>query len=712
MDMILDFARSNAKILARISGGAQSLRGSCQSDEGDAWETGSIFKFSSATEKRRTKFVFDDEITAAAPYRKVSKRIPMSEGPMVGCSKALSKSPPMSSPTEETESHSFERTRTLSRSTGGVSTLTDPFADSRDSMSTNTSDHEPITAEQSIITQGIGDGDDIFGAISTRNHTRLQTFIDSDIDLSIRNQNGHSALSEAVHLGDIEACRMLILGRAGPEAQCHAKTCKHARPIHIAAMLNCTAVMQVLLDHGAKIGGVSDERRNALHWAAEHNSPDAGLFLIAAGLDHAAPDLYGDTPLHIAVTHRSTAFIRAYLTNNKVEASTMLEWRNAAYKTPVHLAVESGGVDGLQVLLEFGARIDLSDPNNATLLHYAARRSCHEAVHILVSRGLDVNARDRKGQTPLHYAVLSDFDATRTIRVLLDLGADLEAKQQSCIHVLRSIPNKQVPIMDAAGDVQQEGRWKKHKQQRPTTRIEGLIGRTPLLLAALSAPAPVVRCLIEAGAQLGVTSACGCGALALAKRNKDLSVFTLLMEALHIGRDYSPFPVQVLNVAVASGQEFIQIFNAALSALGLKTTQHGVRSGIASGVISRSSEGSCSYNDCSIPHIKAALAACDQAGISVHTRYQRLSALDRAIHCWQEGQEAMLELLLGQESGKEALAAIERAQALLRKRSQVVEGCVDPKYHDTYRLLGNKRNELIKQLADDQVKRQQHQMMV
>jgi len=97
------------------------------------------------------------------------------------------------------------------------------------------------------------DQEDIFIAVAGRDYEMLQALVDVEPDLTLRNKAGHTALSEAVHISDVKACRILIQGGAGLEARCHGKSCAGAKPIHIAAMMDSVDVMQVLLEGSAPI---------------------------------------------------------------------------------------------------------------------------------------------------------------------------------------------------------------------------------------------------------------------------------------------------------------------------------------------------------------------------------------------------------------------------------------------------------------------------
>jgi ankyrin repeat protein len=106
--------------------------------------------------------------------------------------------------------------------------------------------------------------------------------------------------------------------------------------------------------------------------------------------------------------------------------------RDKEHRTPLHVAVWSGGGRVAEILLEHGADVNVTDRSGDTPLHMAAKKLNAEACKLLLQHGADPNARERHGDTPLHVAALegsnADFtQAIATMDVLLDNGADMNA---------------------------------------------------------------------------------------------------------------------------------------------------------------------------------------------------------------------------------------------------------------------------------------------
>lgn len=127
------------------------------------------------------------------------------------------------------------------------------------------------------------------------------------------------------------------------------------------------AVVSELIEQGADIDARDTGGWAALHFAAQHDSPETALMLIRHG---AAIDIredgVGDTPLHHAAMRG---------------------------KDRVALA-----------LLDHGADVNAVNAFSATPLHEAAVGGHAKLVRALIARGADLDAGDGSGRTPLETA--------------------------------------------------------------------------------------------------------------------------------------------------------------------------------------------------------------------------------------------------------------------------------------------------------------------
>jgi len=114
-----------------------------------------------------------------------------------------------------------------------------------------------------------------------------------------------------------------------------------------------------------------------------------------------------------------------------------VEARDVNRKTPAMLAAQGGHVEAFHVLVEAGADLHAVAFRQLDLLEVAARSGNVAIVRFLLQRGLPVNGhwqpandvlRKMGHDSPLHQAV--DFGHVEVVRVLLEAGADRQAKYE------------------------------------------------------------------------------------------------------------------------------------------------------------------------------------------------------------------------------------------------------------------------------------------
>lgn len=96
-------------------------------------------------------------------------------------------------------------------------------------------------------------------------------------------------------------------------------------------------------------------------------------------------------------------------------------------------------IESFKDLIALGADVNECDCNGVTPLWLAAQQSNYEAAKILIEHGANLEARDRFGSSPLHRAIIHSKLAKddRTIKLLLDAGADIHCQNNSGITPLK-----------------------------------------------------------------------------------------------------------------------------------------------------------------------------------------------------------------------------------------------------------------------------------
>ena len=244
-----------------------------------------------------------------------------------------------------------------------------------------------------------------------------------------------------------------------------------------------TLFIGLLCGHGAVSLIAADARvadpdgTTALHWAARHDDLATADALIKAGADVKAANRYGVTPMNLAATNGSAAMIRK--------------------------------------LLDAGVDPNTANPAGETALMTAARTGKVDAVKLLLDRGATVNAMDTvRGQTGLMWAVLENH--ADVVELLLSRGADINAHTNVTI-----TKGEYVPARPAAAS----GNGIIRQRALPTPNG----GMTPLLFAIRDGNVPMMRLLLDRGADLGQSSGNHTSPLLIALLNGQVGIATELL---------------------------------------------------------------------------------------------------------------------------------------------------------------------------------------
>jgi ankyrin repeat protein len=232
-----------------------------------------------------------------------------------------------------------------------------------------------------------------------------------------------SAFSAACRVGDLAAARRLLdldpslVGESSPDAAHGGWT-----GLHAAAQGGHAAVVDLLLARGADVNArEAGDNTTALHWAAAR----ADLAIVRALLD-AGADVAGIGDVHQLDVIGWAAFFRAPGT---ADATVMDEARRAC----IDLLVERGARHHIFSAICVGDHglirsVVEDDPDAAdrrmsrfergmTALHFAIARHRYDILDLLIQLGVDVEMTDDRGQTALTMAMLqNDREAIARLR--------------------------------------------------------------------------------------------------------------------------------------------------------------------------------------------------------------------------------------------------------------------------------------------------------
>lgn len=297
-------------------------------------------------------------------------------------------------------------------------------------------------------------------AVLANDAVRARELLDEGADPSVRNRLGITPLYLAATNGSAEMLSLLLEFGADPDqALPEGET-----PLMTAARTGDVDAVEVLLDAGVRVDArESWKGQTALMWAAAENNPGAIRALVAAGAD-------------LNATSGGGAF------------------------TPFLFAVRGGHIDAVATLLELGVDVDATLPDGMSALVLAVLNAHYELASFLLEQGADPNA-DVQGWTALHQVAWSrrpnagfnlpgasptgNLDSLELVRRLVAAGADL---------------NRRMTKEPTDGNRNMLNR----------------IGSTPFLMAAKADDVPLMRLLLESGADPSIPNEDGTTALMVA----------------------------------------------------------------------------------------------------------------------------------------------------------------------------------------------------
>ena len=330
------------------------------------------------------------------------------------------------------------------------------------------------------------------------------------VSLSALMLSAQSSIVDAARGGDAAALRALL----GRKADVNATAADGTTALHWAARRDDVAMVEALLRAGAKVGATTRLGVTPLQLAATNGSVAVITRLLTAGADPntVLPD--GETVLMTASRTGAGDAVRALLDRGAdlrrkepAKGQTALMWaaaennaavvkllieRGADVKersksgsfTPFLFAVRGGHVEASMALLDAGVNVNETLPDGTSALLLAVINAHYELASALLDRGANPNA-DGQGWTALHQIAWSrrhnagfnlpgpvatgGVDSLDLVRKLVAKGADVNARQK--------------------------------KEPRDGNRnLLNRLGSTPFLLAAKADDVPLMRVLLECGA--------------------------------------------------------------------------------------------------------------------------------------------------------------------------------------------------------------------
>jgi ankyrin repeat protein len=369
-------------------------------------------------------------------------------------------------------------------------------------------------------------------------------------------------LFSAVYRGNVS--RVAAFAADGMDVDGTIDSATDTTPLMLAAMGGKTALVRWLLEYGVDINRRASNGTTALHYAASHGNEPVARLLLERGAD---PNVASEQ------SHSS---------------------RSGA--TPLMRAAERGadGHDILLLLLEHGADVDARDVDGRTALHHAFEgyvEGRREAVEDLIGAGAKPDVPDKwRKWTPLMLA--AQQGRLESLRSLLAAGADPRAvdadgyradeqaesaEESKAAELLRAaIETRGDPVSAAVMMRQPDLKvFRTTIEADDAAKVADLLaggadvnhrfsgGESALVVAVKQGRPEVVRALLDAGADVGVSDETGGTALLYADRPEIIRLLIGAGADVNFCPDDYAWTPPLLNAVFRGDLESVELLLAA-----------------------------------------------------------------------------------------------------------------------------------------------------
>jgi uncharacterized protein len=345
----------------------------------------------------------------------------------------------------------------------------------------------------------------------------LRALVKQHADVNAAQPDGTTALHWAAHWNDAEAVDLLL--RAGANAK--AVNRYGATPLSEAVVSGSATMIEALLKAGASPETpVSEDGETVLMTAARSGNVDAVRILLDRGANVNAREKYkGQTALMWAAAERHPEVVKLLMAHGadwkvrSIDRETKVPKLSAASSispiarggfTALSFAAREGDVESARAMLDAGVDINYGDVDNTSAMVVGIMNKQYSFAKFLLDRGADPNILDAYGRNAL-YAIVDirnlDWSALPERKAedplsSLDLAtALLDHGARPNMALTKALPGRSG--MDT-GD----------------TSLDN--GATPFMRAARSGDAPMMRLLLQKGADPKLTTKDGNSALMFA----------------------------------------------------------------------------------------------------------------------------------------------------------------------------------------------------
>ncbi|XP_059643503.1 uncharacterized protein LOC132285337 [Cornus florida] len=317
---------------------------------------------------------------------------------------------------------------------------------------------------------------------------------------------GRTLLHHAILCGNTSAINVLLNCGADIESPIKTSGTIEFRPIHMAARLGFSTILQCLIDFGCDLNSRTDTGETALMICAKYKREECLTVLTRAGADFGLVNVAGQSAISIAGSNQwSLGFQQAVL--DLIRAGKVPNSSNVSVFTPLLFVARSGDIQGLKALIaRTGIDLDYQDDTGFSAIMITAMEGCVEAFRLLVYAGADVKLSNKSGETAI---TLSKLNQNRDLfeKVMLEFALEKGDRNAGWFYALHCAARR--GDMDAVKLLTTRGY---------DVNVPDGDGYTPLMLAAREGHGRMCEILISCGACCDIKNVKGETALSLARK--------------------------------------------------------------------------------------------------------------------------------------------------------------------------------------------------
>jgi uncharacterized protein len=331
---------------------------------------------------------------------------------------------------------------------------------------------------------------ELASALKSGNAGAARALLAERADANDAETDGTTALHWAVHHGDAMLAEALLDAGAKPDT----RNRYGVPPLTLAAENGDAAMTRLLLARGADANTALPEGETVLMTAARTGDSATLEALIEGGARVDDREGWkGQTALMWAAHENNALGVRTLLA-----AGAARDVRSAGGDfTALLFGVRAGSLDAARALLDAGADANEQLLDGTSALVLAATNAHYEVAALLLEHGADPNAA-AQGWTALHQIAWS-----RRWNMGFNLPGPSQTGHLDSLELVRRLVAKGAAV---------DARQTKEPADGNRNKLDRL-GATPFVLAAKSCDLPLMRTLLEVGADAGLTTDAGTTAL-------------------------------------------------------------------------------------------------------------------------------------------------------------------------------------------------------